>query len=117
MMLILSITGCSKLEPITFEEIYSGDLSEVSKIEIRHGGGELKEVTDKSIINAWLADIKDTTFEPSTNQDGVVGYEYYVNLFEGEKLTLSFSTTQINDFYYKENEEIMEKLHSLFNEN
>ena len=117
MVLILVITGCSKLEPMTFEEIYSGDLSEVSKIEIRHGNGELKVITDQSIINSWLDSIKNIVFEPSTNQEGQVGSLYNVNLFEEEILTLSFSTTQINDFYYNENEQILEKLHSLFNEN
>ncbi|NEU32132.1 hypothetical protein GN156_15360 [bacterium LRH843] len=116
-MLIISITGCSKLEPMTFEEIYSGDLSKVSKIEIRHGNGELKEITDKSIINPWLDSIKYIIYEPSTNQEGQVGYIYSVKLFEGEELKLSFSTTQINDIYYKENEQISGKLHSLFNEN
>lgn len=117
-MLIISIlTGCTKLEPMTFEEIYSDDLSEVSKIEIRHGSGELKRITDKSIINPWLESIKGIVFDPSTNQDGEVGYIYNVDLFEGEKLKLSFSTTQINDVYYKENEQILEKLHSLFNGN
>ena len=117
MVLILVITGCSKLEPMTFEEIYSGDLTEVSKIEIRHGNGELKEITDQSIINSWLDSIKNIVFEPSTNQEGQVGSLYNVSLFEEEILTLSFSTTQINDFYYNENEQILEKLHSLFNEN
>ena len=117
MVLILVITGCSKLEPMTFEEIYSGDLSEVSKIEIRHGNGELKEITDQSIINSWLDSLKNIVFEPSTNQDGQVGYLYNVSLFEEEILTLSFSTSQINDFYYNENEQILERLHSLFIEN
>ncbi|MBS4199107.1 hypothetical protein KHA93_05475 [Bacillus sp. FJAT-49732] len=73
-MLILSIAGCLKHEPMTFEEMYSGNLTEVSKIEIRHGNGELKEITDKSIINPWLDSIKDIIFEPSTNQDAGVGY-------------------------------------------
>ena len=117
MVLILVITGCSKLEPMTFEEIYSGDLTEVSKIEIRHGNGELKEITDQSFINSWLDSIKNIVFDPSINQEGQVGSLYNVNLFEEEILTLSFSTTQINDFYYNENEQILEKLHSLFNEN
>lgn len=117
MVLILVITGCSKLEPMTFEEIYSGDLSEVSKIEIRHGNGELKEITDQSIINSWLDSLKNIVFEPSTNQDGQVGYLYNVSLFEEEILTLSFSTTQINDVYYNENEQVLQQLHSLFNEN
>lgn len=117
MLILLFILGCSKLEPMTFEEIYSGDLSAVTKIEIRHGNGELKEITDKTIINPWLDSIKDIIFEPSTNQEGQVGFLYNVDLFEGDMLTLSFSTTQINDFYYEENEQILEKLHSLFNEN
>lgn len=63
---------------MTFEGIYSGDLSEVSKIEIRHGNGELKEITDQSIINSWLDSIKNIVFEPSTNQEGHVGYLYNV---------------------------------------
>ena len=117
MVLILVITGCSKLEPMTFEEIYSGDLTEVSKIEIRHGNGELKEITDQSFINSWLDSIKNIVFDPSINQEGQVGSLYNVDLFDGKNLTLSFSTTQINDFYYNENEQILEKLHSLFNEN
>ncbi|MER2262149.1 MAG: hypothetical protein ABS934_09030 [Psychrobacillus sp.] len=117
LVLILVITGCSKLEPMTFEEIYSGDLSEVSKIEIRYGNGELKVITDQSIINSWLDSIKNILFEPSTNQEGQVGSLYNVDLFEGKNLTLSFSTTQINDFYYNENEQILERLNSLFSEN
>ncbi len=116
MLIILILTGCTKPEPVTLEQIYPGKLLEVSKIEIRHGNGELKEITDKSVINPWIDSVKDIVFEPSTNQDGKVGYLYNVMLFEGIELKLSFSTTQINDLYYKENVQILEKLHSLFNE-
>lgn len=116
-VLIFSITGCSKLKAMTFQEIYPGNLSEVSKIEIRHGNGELKEITEKSIINPWIDSMKDIVFEPSINQEGQVGYLYNVDIFEEDILTLSFSTTHINDFYYDQNEDVLDKLNSLFNEN
>lgn len=116
MLIILILTGCTKPEPVTLEQIYPGKLLKVSKIEIRHGNGELREITDKSVINPWIDSVKDIVFEPSTNQDGKVGYLYNVMLFEGVELKLSFSTTQINDVYYKENVQILEKLHLLYNE-
>jgi hypothetical protein len=102
---------------MTLEEIYQGNLSEVSKIEIRRGSGELKIITDKATVQGWLNSIKDINFVPDKNQDIRKGYLYYVKLFEEEDVKLSFDSTKIFDFYYVRNEQILEKLEFLFNEN
>ncbi|RXJ04490.1 hypothetical protein DS745_03660 [Anaerobacillus alkaliphilus] len=116
LLFIVLITGCSteKLEPKTFAEIYSGNLSAVTKIEIRHGGGELKTIVDEEVIQRWLDDIQMITFVPDENQEGRVGYLYYVKLFEGETLTFSFDTSSIGDFYFLSNDELNERLEWLF---
>jgi hypothetical protein len=105
------------LKSMTLEEIYQGNLSEVSKIEIRRGSGELKTITDKAIVQEWLISIKDINFVPDKNQDIRKGYLYYVKLFVGEDVKLYFDSTEIYDFYYERNEQILEKLELLFNEN
>jgi hypothetical protein len=102
---------------MTLEEIYQGNLSEVSKIEIRHGSGELKTITDKAIVQVWLNSIKDINFVPDKNQEIRKGYLYYAKLFEGKEVKLSFDSSKIYDFYYERNEQILGKLESLFNEN
>jgi hypothetical protein len=103
---------------MTLEEIYQGNLSGVSKIEIRRGSsGELKTITDKAIVQEWLNSIKDINFVPDKKQEIRKGYLYYANLFEGEDVKLYFDSSKINDFYYERNEQIPEKLEALFNEN
>ncbi|MCT8138338.1 hypothetical protein H1D32_11605 [Anaerobacillus sp. CMMVII] len=111
--------GCQKVETVktmTFEEIYPGNLSEVSKVEIRHGGGEVKTITDKATITDWLDSIKDISFIHDENQEKRVGYLFYVKLFAGEELKLYFDTSSINDYYYLKNEQLLERIYALFNE-
>ncbi|WP_342541779.1 hypothetical protein MHH33_11150 [Paenisporosarcina sp. FSL H8-0542] len=113
------IVGCQsevQLKPMTFQEIYPANLSHVTKIEIRHGGGKLKTITDVEIIDDWLDSIKEITFEPEENQEGRVGYKYSVKLFEENDVKIFFTTSKINDFYYKTNNQIMERTEKLFDE-
>lgn len=106
----------STLQSKTFEQIYTNKLSDVTKIEIRHGGGELKTITDNVTISKWLNDVKDIIITPSKDQEGVVGYVYYVKLFEGDHVTLEFTTSEIAGYYYDKNEQLVEQMSKLFNE-
>ncbi|MCZ8535920.1 hypothetical protein M9R32_01790 [Paenisporosarcina quisquiliarum] len=113
------IVGCQsevQHEAMTFQEIYPANLSDVTKIEIRHGGGELKTITDVEIIDDWLNSIKEITFEPDENQEGRVGYTYSVKIFEKRDVKMYFDTSKINDFYYLPNNQIMKRIEHLFNE-
>jgi uncharacterized protein Veg len=116
---LFCIVGCqseARLKPMTFQEIYPAILSDVTKIEIRHGGGELKTIKDVKIIDDWLESIKDITFEPDENQEGRVGYKYSVKLFEEKDVKIYFDTSKIDDFYYIPNNQIMERIEKLFEE-
>jgi hypothetical protein len=124
-IILTILVGCSTkdtnsserpLKSMTLEEIYQGELSDLSKIEIRRGSGELKTITEKAIVQEWLNSIKGIKFVPDKNQELRKGYLYYVNFFEGEDIKLSFDSSKINDFYYEKNEQILEKLELLFNE-
>lgn len=99
---------------MTFQEIYPDNLSDVTKIEIRHGGGELKTITDLEIIDDWIDSIKDITFEPDENQEGGVGYLYSVKLFEENDVKIFFDTSEIDDYYYISNNQIVERIEKLF---
>jgi hypothetical protein len=113
------IVGCQsevQHEAMTFREIYPANLSDVTKIEIRHGGGELKTISDVEIINDWLYSIEKISFEPDENQEGRVGYTYSVKIFEERDVKMYFDTSKINDFYYVPNNQIMERIEHLFNE-
>ncbi len=119
LLFIILITGCSteKLEPKTFAELYPANLSAVTKIELRHGDGELKTIVDEEVIQRWLDDIQMLTFVPDENQQGSVGFLYYVKLFEGETLTFSFDTSSIGGFYFLTNEQLNDGLKWLFSNN
>lgn len=119
LLFFLLIAGCTteKVEPKTFAEIYPGNLSAVTKVELRHGDGELKTIVDEEVIQRWLDDIQMITFVPDENQEGRVGFLYYVKLFEGETVTFSFDTSSIGDFYFLPNEQLNEGLEWLFTSN
>lgn len=102
---------------MTFEEIYQGKASDVTKMEIRHGGGKLQTITSPTVIEGWLQEIKDTKLIPSKNQEGVTGYLYFVKMFEGKKMVFSFTTSNLNDYYIENNEKFNESLDRLFNTN
>lgn len=111
------LVGCQSedsLKPMTFQEIYPDNLSDVTKIEIRHGGGELKTITDLEIIDDWIDSIKDIIFEPDENQEGRVGYLYSVKLFEENDVKIFFDTSEIGEYYYKSNNQIVERIDKLF---
>ncbi|MBS4205548.1 hypothetical protein [Lederbergia citrea] len=115
-LILLVFTIACQRKTMTFEEVYPGNLSDVTKIEIRHGGGKLKTVIDQMVIEKWLTEIKDISFIPKKNHEKIKGYLYAVNLYEGETLTFSFTTTEIND-NYEVNEALIQKLEELFVDN
>jgi hypothetical protein len=47
---VLFISGCQSDKPMTLEEIYPGEISDVTKMEIRHGGGKLQTITSPTLI-------------------------------------------------------------------
>lgn len=112
------MVGCqsNSLSPMTLEEIYPSNLSNVTKIEIRHGGGELKIISDKGVIDDWIAGIKDISFVPDENQEFRAGALYSVKLLEMDNIILIFTTSDINDYYYKPNQ-VIESIETLFVEN
>ncbi|GEL78019.1 hypothetical protein [Tenuibacillus multivorans] len=110
LILIVACQPTEKLESKTFEEIYPNNLSDVTNIDIKHGNGELKSLDKPNKIKAFLSEISDISFTPDEDQEGEVGYLYSVSLYEGEEVVFSFNTSQIDDFYYENNEELLEIL-------
>ncbi|WP_102027884.1 hypothetical protein [Salirhabdus sp. Marseille-P4669] len=117
---LLAIVGCQSgdsLKSATFKELYPSNLSDVTRIEIRHGSGELKVITEKSVINEWLEGISEIAFIPEKNQEDRVGYLYSIQIYEENKPTFRFNTIRISNFYYEQNDDMLQAMKSLFEEN
>lgn len=97
LLFVTFLTGCG-LETKTFTEFYESDIEDVTKIKILDGStGYSKFITDKTVINEFLGEIKDIQFIPEENQEDREGYRYSISLFQDEEMTLSFT---LNDHYY-----------------
>ena len=97
---LLLLASCQQ-KTMTFQEIFP--VKHVTKLEITKGNGEKKIITDETKINNWLKEVKETKFIPKENQEATVGYLYAVKMYDREKEIGSFTTSKINDYYYKRN--------------
>lgn len=89
------------LETKTLVEFYEKDLDDVTKIVIRDGSrGTQKTVTDKAVIDEFLAKIKDIKFIREINQDTRVGWKYSIILFQDEEKTFEFFPFEVKGIYY-----------------
>lgn len=123
MVIILLCMGCGKGEASEkprftvkqLEELYPGDISNVDHIEIRSGStGALKIVNDKQLAQEWLAKVRHMKLTPDPNQEGRVGYLFYVDLFEGQEKKLRFLPNEIAGNYYVYSEELAKEISELF---
>ncbi|KRF07093.1 hypothetical protein ASG89_17210 [Paenibacillus sp. Soil766] len=122
MVIILICFGCGKGEASEkprltvkqLEEFYPGDISNVDHIEIRSGStGALKIVNDKQLVQEWLAKVRHMKLTPDPNQEGRVGYLFYVDLFEGQEKKLRFLPNEIAGNYYVYSEELAREISEL----
>lgn len=123
MIIILVCVGCAKGETAVkpklsvkqLEEFYPGDISNVDHIEIRSGStGALKIVNDKQLAQDWIAKVRHMKLTPDRNQEGRVGYLFYVDLFEGQDKKLRFLPNEIAGTYYVYSEELAKEISALF---
>lgn len=111
------LVGCNGLKTVTFEQLYNKDLNKVSKIEIRSGStGELKAITNKTIINKFLAKVKNVKLVPDKDQREMKGYKYRVTLYDSEGQTFEFTSTEFNGHYYQPDHDILKVIETIFNE-
>jgi hypothetical protein len=117
------LTGCQTIEDnhqkplklITLTEAYPGEISKVSKVELLDGStGERIIVNDRKIIQDWLDQIKEVSLIPDENQEQRAGYIFSIALFEGDTKKLGFIPNEINNVYYKTNEEFVEPIRTPF---
>jgi hypothetical protein len=95
------VTTPSELETKTLVEFYEKNLDDVTKLVIRDGStGAQKTVTEKGVIEEFLAKIKDIKFIPEKNQETRVGWRYSITLFQDEEETLKFELTKVEGNYY-----------------
>ncbi|MCD8503142.1 MAG: hypothetical protein LRY71_17670 [Bacillaceae bacterium] len=66
---------------VSFEELYDGELANVSKIQIRAADGELKSVIVKQEIDEWLESVKDIEIVREENSDETNKPSYTVVFF------------------------------------
>ena len=76
---------------VSFEELYDGELANVSKIQIRAADGELKSVIVKEEIDDWLESVKDIEIVREES-DETNKPSYTVLFFEDANVTFTFST-------------------------
>ncbi|WP_046173593.1 hypothetical protein [Domibacillus indicus] len=89
------------METKILSQFYEKNLEEVTKIVIIDGNtGYSKTITDKTIIESFLDDIKDIKFIPDENQEDRSGFNYGIAFYWDEEVTFSFSLTRIGDHYY-----------------
>lgn len=115
--MLLLLFACQSNETsgrITFEELYDGDLANVSRIQIRSSNGELKSVIVKQEIGEWLESVQVLEFKREENLEGNHNPLYTVKLFEGDVVRLKFSPERIGDVYYEQNDTLIEKTEDLF---
>lgn len=92
--------GCG-LETKTLSQFYEKNLEDVTKITILDGNtGYSKIITDKTVIEGFLDDIKDIKFIPDKNQEDRSGFNYGIVFFQDEEENFSFSLTSIDNHYY-----------------
>ncbi len=104
-----------KLTAKQLEEFYPGDISNVDHIEIRSGStGVLKIVNDKQLAQDWIAKVRHSKLTPDPNQEGRVGYLFYVDQFEGQEKKLRFLPNEIAGNYYVYSEELEKEISKLF---
>ncbi|MFC7681811.1 hypothetical protein [Paenibacillus sp. GCM10028914] len=122
-LLLIIVTGCGEhedpviLKTMTLSEAYPGNITEIDKIELLDGSsGEKKIIEDHEVIAEWIRKIKDIELMPDDNQEGSVGYIFGISLYENNEIKLGFIPNQINEVYYKTNDEFTRIIKEFFEE-
>lgn len=114
----ISIGGCTNLESKnlevkTFTELYEKELQDVSKIVILDSGLK-KTILDRTIIEDFLAEIKEIKFIPEDNQEGKVGGRYSIIIFDEDDYEFMFWLTNINGVHYYTDPDIHRIVHDFY---
>lgn len=82
-------------------ELYERNLKDVTKITILDGTtGSKKTITDKTVIQDFINDIKYIKFILDKNQENKEGFRYSITFFQDEEEPFSFSLTHVDGRYY-----------------
>lgn len=87
----------------------------VTKIEITKGNGENTIITNQTYIDEWIKRMEHITFALEKKQEKIVGYLYSVKMYNKDEEVGSFTTSEINGNYYKENSELVSAIEDLIN--
>lgn len=99
--LLVACSQAGSEDEKTLPELYERNLKDVTKITILDGTtGSKKTITDKTVIQGFINDIKDIKFILDENQEDKVGFRYSITLFQDEEEPFSFSLTHVDGRYY-----------------
>ncbi|WP_298824629.1 hypothetical protein [uncultured Planococcus sp.] len=119
LILMLLVAGCDssqkKTEPQKFEDLYPGELAEVTQIQLLNGSdGSRVTVTDQEAIHSFIEKIKEATFIPDENQEEREGYRYAITLMEEDVEPFTFGVRSVGDTYYYTEPDILPYVDELF---
>ncbi|MEI4829161.1 hypothetical protein WAX78_06815 [Bacillus sp. FJAT-53711] len=111
-LLTFFLTACQN-NIIHFTDIYPH--VHVTKIEITKGNGENTIITNQTHIDEWINRMQSITFTLEKKQEKIVGYIYSVKMYNKDEEVGSFTTSEINGYYYKKNTELESAIENLMN--
>ncbi|MEI4800426.1 hypothetical protein ACIGHG_03630 [Bacillus sp. NPDC077411] len=111
-LLTFFLAACQN-NTMNFTDIYPH--IHVTKIEITKGNGENTIITNQTHIDEWINHMQSITFALEKNQEKKVGYLYSVKMYNKDEEVGSFTTSKINEYYYKENTELVSAIEDLIN--
>lgn len=119
LILVFLITGCDsnqkKTEPQKFEDLYPGELAEVTQIQLLNGSdGSRVTVADQEAIQSFIEKIKEATFIPEENQEEREGYRYAITLMEEDGEPFTFGPRSVGETYYYTEPDIFPYVDELF---
>ncbi|MFD0770761.1 hypothetical protein ACFQZ1_18630 [Bacillus sp. CGMCC 1.60114] len=111
-LLTFFLTTCQD-STMNFTDIYPH--IHVTKIEVTKGNGENTIITNQTHIDEWINHMQSITFALEEKQEKKVGYLYSVKMYNKDEEVGSFTTSEINGHYYKENTELVSAIEDLIN--
>lgn len=108
------LSGCNT-DYKSFSEVYHGNLNEINKIGVTNGqNGENIVITEQKAIKNFISDIKDS--KVSQNKNTIVkGWLYSVTLYNQDKKSMSFTTSEIVGKTNKDDAQLVTAIETLLN--
>jgi hypothetical protein len=105
------------MRPKSFRELYPGNLERVSRIVISRSTSnesELRTVDDVKWIADWIGQTADLKFQAYAEQIKRIGFQYRIQLYEGDRLMMDLTTWNINGIDYEPVPALIQPINELF---